>query len=230
MVGSFFLPDIVAGITDSGTLDRLAMIDSQSINHEFAPELALSDRIELVASPKIEIIQMSSGNVMNESAAGDGAVREMSRLFKEGPFDFDFDSCTVEEAAAVFIIDTSNPNINIYVWEVTLYDANGNKADVTIDDETGIILMLIYRYGSLSPNMPDEYEETPPRLTDDELRQTAQDLAGMMTQYYGLPVILADYDYSNNFSYYRADLADGGRAIPMYGVVKVTGFTMNERL
>ena len=229
LAGSFFLPDIVAGITDSGTLDRLAMIESQSISFDTAPVLGLSDRIELVASPRVEIIPMSSGNLMDKDAAGDSAIRELARLFRGGPFDFDFFTCNIEDAAAVFIIDTGNPNVNMYVWEVALNDAYGNRADITIDDETGMILMLIYRYGQGSANAPDDKSETPPRMSDGELRETAQELAGLMTAYYDLPVILADYDYSSNFSYYRADLADGGRLIPMYGVVKVTGFTMHER-
>jgi len=51
-----------------------------------------------------------------------------------------------------------------------------------------------------------------------------------MTAYYGFDVELADYQFSGSLSYYKAEIIDGGLVVPMYGVVRATGFTINERV
>jgi hypothetical protein len=52
----------------------------------------------------------------------------------------------------------------------------------------------------------------------------------MMGAYYGLPVALADFHYSGGLAYYRADLSSGGHVAQMFGVVRASNFTINERV
>jgi len=230
LLGSFFLPNAVAGIVDSGRFDNLIMIDSQSISFDSEAELGLPGRIALIASSGSEIMPLNSGNAMDEETAGAVAIREFTRLLLGGPFDFDFRTCRVEECTSAFVIDTVDPNFNMIVWELTLSDAPDNKAILTIDDETGMILKIIFRMATGNQNTTAENNASRQGLTDEELHKNAFSLAELMREYYDLPIILGDYHFNGSYSYYRADLPDGGRVIPMFGVVRSTGFTTNERI
>ena len=230
LLGSFFLPNAVAGIADSGRFENLIMIDSQSISFDSAPELGIPDRIALIANSGAEIMPLISGNAMDEEKAGATAIREFTRLLLGGPFDFDFRTCKVEECASAFVIDTVNPSLNMIVWELTLSDAPDNKAILTVDDETGMILKIILRQAVRNQNTAAENNASQQSLTNEELLKNALSLTELMKEYYSLPIILGDYYFNGSYSYYRADLPDGGRVIPMFGVVRSTGFTMNERV
>jgi len=237
LIGSFFLPNAVAGITDSRRLDSLVLIDSQSISFDSVPELGLSERIALVANLGTEILALRSGNNMGLDAAENRAARELARFFRNSLFELNFYELTIEEGAAAFIIDPADPALNMIVWELTMIDLSGNAVTVTIDDETGIILKLIYRQGRrvLHPDggRPDggsfSWTTEMPVLSNEELRYAAQSLVEMMTEYYGQSVVLGDYEFAGSVSYYRADLLSDGPAIPMYGVVRAMNFSMNER-
>lgn len=231
LAGCFFLPNTVAGITDSRRLDNLVMIDSQSVNFETAPELALPERIALVASPTTELLALKTGKVMDFETAGGRVVAELVRFFTGGPFKFAADKSVMEECTAAFVIDSENPSINIIVWEIVLSDLYGNVVNVTMDDETGMILKLIYRFGS-GGRLPDGAQGPSAGIgqTDEEFRAAALRLTEMMASYYGLTITLADYKFSGSLAYYRADISGDKELIPMYGVVRASDFTMNEKL
>jgi len=229
LIGSFFLPNVAAGITDSRRLDSLVLADSQSVSFESTPELSLLERIALVASSKTEILALKTGQVMDYDEASGRVAQELSRFFREGAFAFNFNRYTVEDGTAEFVIDSGNPAVNMIVWEFNLYDPLENSVTVTIDDETGVILKLIYRWGNRSTGYPGVASANPDQ-SDEGLNGAAADLTGMMTAYYGLPVALADYQFSGSLAYYRADIASNGVTVPMYGVMRSTSFTMNERL
>ena len=228
LAGSFFLPNAVAGVTDSRRLDNLVMIDSQSISFDSASALALPELLTLVANPKTEILPLKTGNIMDIDAAKDRANQELTRLFNNSAFRFDFDKYTVEDSSAALVIDATVPTSNVIIWELMLLDRSENTVIVTLDDETGLILKLIYRLGNRDSSLT---KAKSPGSTDDEFYSVARSLTEMMNEYYGLPVTLADYQLSGNGSiaYYRADLFGGNRVIPMYGAVRATSFTMNER-
>jgi len=229
LAGSFFLPDAVAGVTDSRRLNNITMIDSQSIVIDSIPALSLSERIVLTANPNSELLAWKTGNVMDLEAAERRAVLELSRFFRGGPFRFDFHSCTVEESSAVFIIDPEVPTASIVVWELTLVDERDNSAMLTIDDETGVILKIIYKQGLNNQTGAGAGDAPANVITDEELYETAQKLTEMMNEYYSLSISLADYYNRGSFSYYRADIDEQSRTIPMFGVVRATSFTMNEK-
>jgi len=229
LIGGFFLPNAVAGITDSRMLDNLITIDSQSISFNSAPDLVLPERIELVANPKTEILPLKTGNAMDLDEAKEKADRELARFLRGSPFRFNFSGYEVEEGDAALVVESADPAHNLIIWEFVLIDQSENKVTVTIDDETGFILRLIYKLG----NKGDPFiEERGPGSPDDRFVSAAQSLADMMKDYYGLRVTLADYKLSGNGSiaYYRADLPGGNRVIPMYGAIRSTSFTMNERV
>ena len=231
LVGSFFLPNTVAAITDSRRLDNFEMIDSQSISFDTAPELELTERIALVASPNTEILALKTGQAMNTEMAKERAVRELERFFSDERFAFAFDVQFVEECAAAFVIDLENPSVNLIIWEITMTDTYGNVANVTIDDETGAILKLILRWGNKNNIFPDGINNaTNSGQSDEEFNATALRISEMMAVYYGLPVTLADYQFSGSLAYYRADIFRDGAVIPMYGVVRESSFTMNEKI
>ena len=229
LAGSFFLPDFVAGVTDSNTLGSLALIGSESVDIEHAPELGLPERIELIASRNTEIISVNAGNLLNEETAADTAVRELTKLLGRQRFNFDPVSCEIEECEAAFVVDKGNPSLSMTIWELKLSDRNSNSVNVTVDDETGVILKLIYRFGTAIQAEPGSGGVLRSGKSDIELQSIAQALTELMTDYYGMPVALGGYDFRGSISYYRADLDAGMRIIPMYGVVRVTDFTMNER-
>ena len=229
LIGSFFMPNAVAGVTDARRLDNLVTIDAQSISYEKAPELSLTERIAIASSPNTEMLALKTGQVMGVETAGERAVRELSRFFREGPFEFFTDKCVIEESAALFLIDTSDPSVSMIIWDFTIFDAAGNEAVVTIDDDTGIILKLIFRKGTRSSSLNTVPELGKADMSDDELNATATGLSKMMEAYYTAQVILGDYQFSGSFAYYRADMTGASAVIPMYGIVKATGFTMNER-
>ena len=230
LAGSFFLPNAVAGISDINRLNNLTTIDSQSISFNAAPVLSIPERIELISNSKTEIMALNSGNMMTDAAAGSRAIRELTRFIGGGPFAFDFDTCAVEQSAAAFAIDTGNPTVNMIIWELTLMDVNENSAMVTLDDETGIIMKIIYRQGGRSQNPANFYISTPAGQMETELYDNALKMTEMMADYYGLQIILGDHDFNGTLTYYRGDLTDGARIIPMFGVIRPTGFTMNERV
>ena len=226
LAGSFLLPNAVAGVTDLRRLDSLTLIDSQSISFDFSPELSLPERIALTASPYTERLPVITGNSMQEETAGARAARELARFFGGGPFELDYSELSFDEGSAVLIIDAAAPEQNMIIWEFELQDPAGNTVTVAIDDETGIIVRLIYVLGGSGPIMETETF----RSQDERFFAAANNLADMMKSYYGVPVELADYQFSGSLSYYRADIDNGGQIIPMYGVVRAMNFTMNERL
>ena len=232
LIGSFFLPNAVAGITDSRRLDNLITIDtidSQSISINSTPGLALYERIALVANPKTEILPINAGYSMEYDDAKEKAEVELARFLSGSPFQFSFSGCTVEESAAALVVDTAVPTLNLIIWEFVLLDSSENKVTVTIDDETGLILRLIYRLGNKNDSLTEISKQG---SSDDRFNSVAQSLADMMGEYYGLRVRLADYQLSGNGSiaYYRADVFGGNRIVPMYGAIRATNFTMNERV
>jgi len=232
LICCFFLPNAVAGFTDMSTLDNYIMIDSESVSFDFEPELSLSERISLVANQKTEILTLKSGQVMNYETAGGRAAQELLRFFRGSSFAFDFNRHVVENGAASFIYVTGDPSVSMIIWEFYLVDPFGNAATITIDDETGVMLKLIYTQGSLNLGLfgPADANNTEP--SDEELNVAAIRLVEMMATYYGQPVIIGDYQYSvsRSLGYYRADLSEGGVTVPMYGVVRESSFTMNERV
>jgi len=116
------------------------------------------------------------------------------------------------------------------VWDMTLIDPSENTVMVTVDDEMGMILRLVVRWRTGGVTLTETGASANSAPSDAELYTAALSLAELMTDYYKLPVELADYLFSESFSYYKAEIS-GGRAYvtPMYGVVRATGFTMNER-
>ena len=228
LVGSFFLPNAVAGVTDLRRLDNLLMIDTESISFDATPELSLKARIALAGNSNAEVVPLSTGNIMDFDAASEMALRELDIFFNFSVFRYDLSGYSVEDGSAALIVDMMDPAVSIIVWELTLADSTGSAVTVTIDDETGVILRLVHRLRNRE-NFPAETETF--GTTSGEFRTAALWLAEMMTEYYGLPVLLGDYLFNVNFAYYRADISDGrGAAVPMYGVIRATSFTMNERV
>ena len=224
LAGSFFLPNAVAGVTDMRRLDNLAMVASERISFEAAPDLSLLERIALASNSNTENLPLKTGNAMDEEAAKEKALQELERFYSQDAFRFEIRELAVEESTASLVIDTMEPALNMIVWELVLADPSENIVTVTIDDETGVILRLVHRLASAE-------SQAISRPLDDELHTTAQMLVDMMTAYYGLAVELGDYLFSGSLSYYRADVTDRrGVIIPMYGVVRARSFTMNERV
>jgi hypothetical protein len=227
LIGSFFLPNAVAGIADMRRLDNLTIVDSQRIDFDTAPELGLLERISLASSSNAEIMPLSAGNAMDFNTAKERALKEVERFFLGNAFGYNFKGYAVEEGAASLVIDALVPSLNMIVWEFVLVDQSDNTLTVTIDDETGVILRLVQRWRVRSDSPIETLSQDP---TERELFAAALWLADMMTSYYGLPTVLADYQFSGSLSYYRADISQGGIVIPMYGVVRATSFTINERV
>ena len=223
----FFLPNAVAGVTDSRRFDNLVMIDSQSVSFDTAAELSVTERIALAANKKTEILPLNTGNVMNDAAAKDRVIDELKRFFNDRIIKFDFDEYNVEENAAMLVIDATVPTLNMIVWEFVLVDRSENTITVTLDDETGTILRLIFKLGSKNDFITDPGTSS---SSEDALFSVAHGLTEMMKDYYGLQITLADYTYRNRMIYYRADLPGRNIVIPMYGAVKATSFTINERV
>ena len=231
VVGSFFLPNAVAAITDSRRLDNYVMTDTQSISFDAAPDLDLLDRLSLVASPNTETMPLKTAQVMTISQAYEIAVKELKSLLRGSPIDFDFYAHSADECSAAFIIDADDPSVNMIIWELELTDLAGNILVVTMDDETGTILKLIYRWGETEIDGPGfSNKEVGFGNTDKEFYDTVYRMSINMAEYYGLPVALADYQYSGSLAYYRADMYGGSQVISMFGVVRSTSLTMNEKL
>ena len=233
LAGSFFLPNAVAAITDSRRLNSFAMIDSQSISFETAPELDLPDRISLVASPNTETLPLKTGQVMGDEQARERAVSELGRLLRGSPLTFVFDGKVIDECSAAFMINSEDPSINLIIWELALTDRFGNNMTVIMDDETGVVLKIIFSWG-WSKGSAIDTDGSKAMMSfgqsDEEFYDTALRMSEMMNEYYGMTVTLADYQYSGSLAYYRADMFGAGKVISMFGIVRSTGLTMNEKL
>jgi len=231
LFASFFMPDAVAGVTDMRRFNNLIIVDSQSISVDTAPELGLLDRLAIAANTSTESLPLKTGNVMDGDAAAERVYQELERFSRQSPWEIDFSKFIVEESAASLMIDTMIPTLNIVVWDLTLIDPSENTVMVTIDDETGVILRLVVRWKTGSMALADLKASDTPIPSDVELYTIAQSLTEMMTNYYGLHVELADYLFSESFSYYKAEISEGrSNSFPMYGVIRATGFTINERV
>ena len=229
-VGCFFLPNVVAGAWDARKLDHIVTIGAQSISFDAAPELSLSDRITLAASPKMESTTLATGQVMDTDAAKVKIVSELKKFFRDSPFVFKTDGCTIVDCTAVFIINTEDPSINMITWEFSLRDLNSCEVIAIIDDETGVILKLIYKQVSSAAGQAGSAAEESYSSIAEKMYSNALQLVKMMTSYYGQSVGLGDYQHGTDLMYYRADMYSGPSFIPMYGVVRPNGFTMNERV
>jgi len=227
LTGSFFLPNAVAGVTDGRRLDNLTVIDSQSISFEAAPELNMFGRIALVANSHTEVLPLKTGTVMDYDEASEKVRRELERFSKNDAWKLDYSKYSLEEGAVALVIDTFFPTRSLIVWEMTLADPAGSTIAVVLDDETGSILRLVQKWASASESPVATGAR---KSADEELYAAAESLTEMMTEYYGFYVALADYQFSDSLSYYKAEISDGGYIIPMFGVVRATGFTMNERV
>ena len=230
LVGSFFLPNVVAAVVDSRRLDNVITVEAQSISISADPILDLSQRIALVASPNTEMLALTTGRAMGIEMAETRAKRELARLFRGSIFGFEAEDCVVEDYSILFAIDAKDPTANIIVWEFKIVDSISNEVLVSIDDETGSILKLIYQLGNDGVFPAGSDDEKPDGLAEDGIYSTALQLTKMMTEYYGKPVELGDYVLSGNIAYYRGDMYDAGGVISMYGVVRANSFTMNERV
>ena len=241
LFASFFLPNIVAGMIDARRFNNSIVVDAQSISFDTVPELSLPERIALAASPNTDILAVTTGQTMGTEMAESTAIREITKFFQGGAFIFAFDECIVEGGSASFVIDSGDPSVNMIIWEFKIVDRQSNEVTVTIDDETGMILRLLYqrRSESLQPGESADMGAfaasngdyaSAPGMSDDEMYANALRLCEMMTEYYGRSVGLGDYQLSGNIAYYRADMRGGGPVIYMYGVVRTTGFTVNERV
>ena len=227
LVVCFFMPNIVAAVTDAATIDSLVTTESRTINVETKLDLGIPERIALVANRNVETLPINTGRAMDAAQAESKAKAELTAFFTlsaagqgaAGPFGFAPESSEAEEGGAVFIVNTDDPSVNMVIWEFTLKDSTGNKMKITLDDETGVILKLIYA---------SETAAGPGASTDSAMYDSALRLATLMAAYYDMPIKLADYMYIGELAYYRADLTAGGIEIPMYGVVRPSGFTMNE--
>jgi len=227
LICSFFMPNFVAGVDDSRRLDNLVTVDALGNSFDFASDLALPDRIALAADLNSEVLPLKTGNKMDFEAAEENIDRELTRFFRNSPFQLDLNSYDVDDGAAALVIDTAVPTLNLIIWEFILVDQSGNTITVTFDDETGVILRLIYKLGSEENNL---IETMLPGPNDQRFYVAAQSLIDMMKGYYGVHVTLADYQFSSWIAYYRADMFAGGRIVPMYGAVKAYSFTINERV
>ncbi|MCL2045649.1 MAG: hypothetical protein FWG88_04620 [Oscillospiraceae bacterium] len=236
LVGSFYLPNAVANVMDARTLDNLMIIEAENISFETELNMSIPDRIALLSNPFTEMLSIATGQTMNMELARESAIRELQRFFGGKLIEFDVDDCTAEDGNAVFVIETDNPTVNLIIWEFRVFDGNGNEVNVSIDDETGIILKLIYqRRNALNTNQSNTSQSNTNTtnnsvISKDELYSIALEMTEMMSDYYGVPVRLGDYQLGANIAYYRADLFDRGMVIPMYGVVRSNSLTMNERL
>jgi len=231
LAASFFLPDAVAGVTDMRRFDNLIIVGTQSVSFDAAPELGLLDRLLIAANTSTESLPLKTGNAMDGDAAAERAFQELERFSRLSPWETDFGSYVVEESAASLMIDTMIPAHNMVVWDLTLTDSSENTIMVTVDDEMGVILRLVVRWRAGSMNMTGAKPSDNTVPSDAELYNVAQALTEMMTDYYGRPVELADYLFSESFSYYKAEISDSRiHNIPMYGVIRANGFTMNERV
>ena len=227
IVGSFFMPDAVAGVTDMRRLDNLVLIDSQRIHFDAAPELSLAERISLAANGSAEILPLNTGSNMDSKTAKDRAVTEITRFFHGGVFEFNYNNVQVSEGLPSLVIDTLAPTNYMIIWEFEVIDDSGNFATIILDDEKGVIVRLIYRLG----NRDTALISTSQFESQDQMFLTAAGhLAEMMTAYYGQSVTLGDYQFSGTLSYYRLDMSEGGLVVPMYGVVRAASFTINERV
>ena len=230
LIGSFFLPNAVAGVMDARRLDKLVIIDAQSIQFGAYPELSLPKRIALAASPNTEMLALATGQTMEIDIAEIAALKELAKFFSSDVYEFETDDCVFEDGSVSLVIDTEDPSANMIAWEFRIRDRQTNKVTVTIDDETGAILKLIYQKGDDAPGQENSDDGNLPVPTDGEMYAAALQLSQMMAGYYGIRVELGEYQYSGSFSYYMATMYSGGLVIPMYGVVRATSFTMNERL
>jgi len=231
LLGCFFLPNVVAGITDSRRLDSLSTIDSQRVSFDSVPELSLRERIILASSSNTEVAVLRTGNVMDVTTANEVSIRELISFFHEvGPSVFDFERCKVDEATALLVIDSLIPSLYMIIWEFVFSDPYGASISVALDDETGVILRMVYKRGSGNPLFEGVYPAVLPEPSDEVFYAAVLHLTELMTEYYGLPVVLADYDYGGTVAYYRADILFGDVAVHTYGVVRISDYTINERV
>jgi len=227
IIGSFLLPDAVAGITDMRRLNNLVLTDSGRIGFDTAPELSLAQRISLAANSNADILPLTTGNVLDSQTAEERANSEILRFFQGGDFGFNYNNIQISEGLSSLIIDTMAPTKYMIVWEFDVVDDSGNFITLTLDDEKGVIVRLIYRLGTRDSAMiPESHFES----QDELFFETATRISEMMTAYYGVSVVLGDYQFSGSLSYYRLDLSEGGLIVPMYGVVRAASFTINERV
>jgi len=239
LAGSFFLPNLVAGVLDSRILDVPIYTETQGFSFDASPFLSVPEKIDLIANRNIETIPLKTGQSMDTDAAERKAISELTRCFSGGPLAFDYLRCSVAEGGSLFVINTADPSVNMVVWEFVLEDPSESTMKITLDDETGVIIKVIYKRGAGagatdSSGEQDKLPEGSATLADesidgDELHVIALRLTEMMTKYYGLPVILSDYMLSGDLAYYKADLITSEYTVPMYGIVKAGSFTMNEQ-
>lgn len=240
LAGSFFLPNLVAGVMDARTFDVPTFTDTQGFSFDSSPFLSIPEKIDLIANRNIETIPLKTGQSMDAPAAERRAISELRRCFEGGPLAFDYLRCSVAEGGSLFVINTADPPVNMVVWEFVLEDASENTMKITIDDETGVIIKVIYKRSAALSETGSAQDEAEKQQEDgalpgdglyegDELYRTALRLTGMMEKYYGLPVVLSDYMLSGDLAYYKADLITPEYTIPMYGIVKAGSFTMNEQ-
>jgi len=227
VIASFFMPNAVAHITDMRRLDNLTRVDSEFIRLEAAPYLTISERLALAGNSNTNTMPLTTGLTMDSVEASAVARREITRFFSGGGFTLNYMTSTISDGIASFIIDRDQPSLYMIIWEFEMVDDLGNSVIAIIDDATGIIMRLIYRQGNGGRNLIDVPENT---STDEMLFIAARALAYMMNRYYELYVILADYNFATTLAFYRADVTEGSNVIPLYGVVRASSFTMNERV
>ena len=224
MAACFFLPDTVAGIQDTQAIGKLNIEDSNSISVETNPEMTLSERLTLISISNSLSVPVKNGKKLNIVTSFDRVVADLKSVFVEDGLGFDFDKVTVDLQETLLIIDADDPSINMLVWRFVLQSPSGETITLVMDDETGTILQLIYKFNQNSLIVSDKR----PNLSA-EFNEIGITLSQLLTDYYGVTVTLSEFELLGSLGFYKAELWESGLAIPMFGIIQNGSISINDR-
>jgi hypothetical protein len=138
LAGAFFLPSLTAEFKDSRMIGDYTVTDGAGISFEATSDLGIMERLELIT--KAESIQLENGKELDDETAYAQALTELAQLNTGGIMELDLDSCVLLDAGVSFYIDSADSAKSLIAWSVSLEDAMGRIANVSLDDETGRLL------------------------------------------------------------------------------------------
>ena len=207
LAAGLFLPYYTAAVQDARTLGALNTSDAEQISYEDSSALGVVEKLALIHN--FDPVELKNGLYMDEETAYSRALEELRRLDPDGLLQFQSDSCTFDEAYAVFYIDSGNPESSMIAWNVFVVDDSGNRLMLTVDDATGVIfgLYIVFSYDSTTIGQNKE-------LYSAYLENLDPISAELKEYYHGLGV--SQVTIKNSDSRFSMSLSDGNHTAELY--------------
>ena len=174
------LPLLVSAVQDGQALNRKTVTAVEPIRYENSSGLSILKKMSLLRNSTLTHIE--SGMKMSVDEAKAQAISNLKKLDADGLLLFDWGTAVLDYFEPTFCINSADPSNSVIVWGFSFIDGYGNTLELTLDDESGMLLSLSLTFGdkALSDGDNTDYFAQLPKCGDA--------LVAELANYYGITV------------------------------------------